>query len=122
MSEENIKDLLGQAISAIYTDLVVDEYNFDHTEETYDIEITHKKRNKKIRIGFRDVGKKRNFDMIPLYVVNAPLGLIEIFTTFVQVYWDSKENNRTIMESLAAMLTDEMSDLDIKIKEEKLVQ
>jgi hypothetical protein len=122
MSEENIKDLLDQAISAIYIDLVVDDYNFDDAEETYDIELTHQKRDKKIRIGFRDVGKKRNFDMIPLYVVNAPLGLIEIFTTFVQVYWDSKENNRTIMESLAAMLTDEMSELDIKIKEEKLVQ
>jgi len=122
MAEENIKDLLDQAISAIYTDLVVNDYNFDDAEETYDIELTHQKRDKKIRIGFRDIGKKRNFDMIPLYVVNAPLGLIEIFTTFVQVYWDSKENNRTIMESLSAMLTDEMSELDVKIKEEKLVQ
>jgi hypothetical protein len=122
MAEENIKDLLDQAISAIYTDLVVNDYNFDDAEETYDIQLTHQKRDKKIRIGFRDIGKKRNFDMIPLYVVNAPLGLIEIFTTFVQVYWDSKENNRTIMESLSAMLTDEMSELDVKIKEEKLVQ
>ena len=122
MAEENIKDLLDQAISAIYTDLVVNDYNFDDAEETYDIELTHQKRDKKIRIGFRDIGKKRNFDMIPLYVVNAPLGLIEIFTTFVQVYWDSKENNRTIMESLSAMLTDEMSEVDVKIKEEKLVQ
>jgi hypothetical protein len=122
MAEENIKDLLDQAISAIYTDLVVNDYNFDDAEETYDIELTHQKRDKKIRIGFRDIGKKRNFDMIPLYVVNAPLGLIEIFTTFVQVYWDSKENKRTIMESLSAMLTDEMSELDVKIKEEKLVQ
>lgn len=122
MPEENIKELLDQAISAVYTDLVVNDYNFDDAEETYDIELTHQKRDKKIRIGFRDIGKKRNFDMIPLYVVNAPLGLIEIFTTFVQVYWDSRANNRTIMESLAAMLTDEMSEPDVKIKEEKLVQ
>lgn len=122
MSEENIKELLDQAISAVYVDLVVDDYSFDDENETYDIEITHKKRDKKIRIGFRDVGKKRNFEMIPLFVVNAPLGLIEIFTTFVQVYWDAKDNDRTIMESLAAMLTDEMADLDVKIKEEKLVQ
>lgn len=122
MPEENIKELLDQAISAVYTDLVVNDYNFDDAEETYDIELTHQKRDKKIRIGFRDIGKKRNFDMIPLYVVNAPLGLIEIFTTFVQVYWDSRANNRTIMESLAAMLTDEVSEFDVKIKEEKLVQ
>lgn len=122
MSEENIKELLDQAISAIYVDLVVDDYSFDEDNETYDIELTHKQRDKKIRIGFRDSGKRRDFDVIPLNTFNAPLGLIEIFTTFVQIYWDSRENNRTVMESLAAMLTDEVADLDLKIKEEKLVQ
>jgi len=122
MSEENIKELLDQAISALYVDLVVDEYSFDDENETYDIEISHKKRDKKIRIGFRDVGKKRNFEMIPLFVVNAPLGLIEVFTTFVQVYWDAKANNRTIMESLAAMITDEIGNINLEIEEEKLVQ
>jgi cytoskeletal protein RodZ len=122
MAEENIKNLLDQAIQATYVDLELADYNFNEEEQTYDIELTHKKTNKTIRIGFRDKAKKRNFDLIPLYVVNAPLGLIEIFTTFVHVYWDSKQNNRTMMESLAAMVTDEMADLDIPIKEEKLVQ
>jgi hypothetical protein len=123
MSKENIKELLEQAISAVYNNLTLDEYSFDEEAEVYDMELTNNIGNKKkIRIGFRDVGKKRNFDIIPLYVMNAPLGLVEIFTTFVQVYWDARENNRTIMESLAAMLTDEMSELDLKIKEEKLVQ
>jgi hypothetical protein len=122
MAEENIKNLLDQAIQATYVDLELADYNFNEEEQAYDIELTHKKTNKTIRIGFRDKAKKRNFDLIPLYVVNAPLGLIEIFTTFVHVYWDSKQNNRTMMESLAAMVTDEMADLDIPIKEEKLVQ
>ncbi len=122
MAEENIKNLLNQAIQATYVDLELADYNFNEEEQAYDIELTHKKTNKTIRIGFRDKAKKRNFDLIPLYVVNAPLGLIEIFTTFVHVYWDSKQNNRTMMESLAAMVTDEMADLDIPIKEEKLVQ
>jgi hypothetical protein len=125
MGEENIKELLEQAINAVYNNLTLDEYNFDEEAEVYDMELTNNIGNKKkIRVGFRDIGKKRNFDVIPLYVMNAPLGLVEIFTIFVQVYWDARENDRTIMESLAAMISDEISDSDLqlKIKKEKLVQ
>jgi hypothetical protein len=119
---QEIQDLLEQAISAIYTDLKLESYNFDSEEEVYDIELTHLTANKKIRIGFKDGSKKRNFDVIPLHAMNAPLGLIEIFTTFLNVYWHAEEHNQTILESLSEMLSGEISETNLEIDTEKLVQ
>jgi hypothetical protein len=81
-----IKTLLEQAISTMYVNIIVEDYNFDTQDENYSIELTHTTGNRTIRIGCRDVGRKRNFDIIPINAINAPLGLIEIFTTFLAVF------------------------------------
>ena len=119
---EDVKGLLEQAISALYVDLAIQDYSFDTEEEIYTIDLIHKPKNKKIHIGFRDSGKRRDFDVIPLNTVNAPLGLIEICLTFLRVYWDAQQKNQTILESLAEMLEEEVQDVNLTTKEEKLVQ
>lgn len=118
--DAEIRDLLTQAIDAVYKDLKLESYSFDHEEETYDIEVFHTTTKKTIRIGFKDGGKRRDFDVIPLFVVNAPLGLIEIFVTFLKVYWHARDNHQTILESLSELVSDELVGIDTE--EEKLVQ
>lgn len=118
--DSEVRDLLIQAIDAVYKDLKLEHYSFNEEEETYDIELFHKTSNKAIRIGFKDTGKRRDFDVIPLHAMNAPLALIEIFTTFLKVYWHAKDNEQTILESLSEMLKDEVTGLDLE-DEEKLV-
>jgi len=118
--DTEIRDLLIQAIDAVYKDLKLEHYSFNEEEETYDIELFHKTSRKVIRIGFKDSGQRRDFDVIPLHAVNAPLGLIEIFTTFLKVYWHAQDNHQTILESLSEMISDEVAGLDLK-DEEKLV-
>lgn len=119
--KREITDFLTQAIDTAYRDLKLEHYSFDEATEAYDIQLTHTKSNKMIRIGFKDTAKKRDFDVIPIHSINAPLGLIEIFTTFLKVYWHAQENKQTIVESLATLVSDELEDLGL-IDEEKLVQ
>jgi hypothetical protein len=117
---DETRELLVQAISALYRDLRLEKYSFDQESEIYDLELVHTKTDKVIRIGFRDKGKRRDFDVIPIQASNAPLGLIQIFTTFVHVYWHAEENNQSILESLSELVADEIAPLDIE-EEEKIV-
>lgn len=120
--EKDIKDFLTEAINATYKDLEIQNYKFDMTEELYDIGILHKPTKREIRIGFRDTDRRRDFDIIPLQIQNAPLGLIEIVTTFLQVYWYAKESEQTITEALLEMASAEVRNKYNDEDEEKLVQ
>ena len=118
-----IRNLLTQAINASYKDLEIVSYKFDAKEEYYKLEIHHKTTEKVIRISFRDTGKKRDFDVIPLQIQNAPLALVQIFTTFLMVFWHAQENSQTLTEALLELASDQLNDLDdIDIDNEKLVQ
>jgi hypothetical protein len=120
--DNEIKDFLTEAINTIYKDLDIQTYSFDTIEELYDIDILHKPTNRQIRIGFRDTDKKRDFDIIPLQTQNAPLGLIEIITTFLKVFWYAEESNQTITEALLELAAQEVVNSYEEYEEEKLVQ
>ncbi len=117
-----IIDFLTDAINSIYKDLKIQTYNFDTVEELYDIDILHTPTNRQIRIGFRDTDKKRDFDIIPLQTQNAPLGLIQIITTFLEVFWYAEESNKTITDALLEMASQEIVNKYQVDDEEKLVQ
>lgn len=122
--EKDVVDFLTEAINAVYKDIVVESYNFDLEEEVYDIELFHKDSKKTIRIGFRDNQKRRDFDVIPLHAMNAPLGLLEIFASFLGVYWNAKKKGQTMHESLSELVSDTLQEIAEKFKdeeEEKLV-
>jgi hypothetical protein len=121
MDDQKIKDFLTQAINASYKDLTLTNYELNLNEEKYLLDLLHTKTERNIRIGFHDSARKRDFDIIPIQSHNAPLGLIQIFTTFITVLWHAEENNQTIEESLLALATDELKDL-YDYEEEKLVQ
>lgn len=118
--EKEVRDFITEAVNAVYKNVVLENYSFDLKEEVYDIELYHKDSGKTIRIGFRDGGKKRNFDVIPLHAMNAPLGLIEIFTSMMSVYWNAKEKKQTMQESLSDMISSVLEEFEVE--EEKLVQ
>jgi hypothetical protein len=111
------KALLTQAIDNAYKDLQLNEMDFNTEEEYYEIQLTHTKSNRQISIALRDSQRQRDFDIIPLHAKNAPLGLIEIFTTFLHVFWHAKDNNNTMEESLIELINDDQDE-----EEEKLVQ
>lgn len=117
--EKEVRDFITEAVNAVYKNVVLENYNFDLKEEVYDIELYHKDSGKTIRIGFQDGAKRRNFDVIPLHAMNAPLGLIEIFTSMMRVYWDAKEKKQTMQESLSDLVSSVFEELE---EEEKLVQ
>jgi hypothetical protein len=117
---DDIQLMLTDAVNGVYKDLVVESYNFNLEEESYDIELYHKTTNKKISIGFRDTKKRRDFDIIPLHAMNAPLSLIELFTAFLKVYWHAQEHQQTMQESLIELVDKELS--EFQTEEEKLVQ
>ena len=119
--DKDIKDFLTEAINTMYKDLAIQNYIFDTKEELYEIEILHTPTNRQIRIGFRDSDRRRDFEIIPLQTQNAPLGLIEIITTFLEVFWYAKENNQTITEALLEMASQEIVNIYLD-DEEKLVQ
>lgn len=118
---DDTKELLVQAISAVYRDLRLENYSFNKETEVYDLELLHTKTDKVIRIGFRDKGKKRDFDVIPIQASNAPLGLIQIFTTFVHVYWHAQENNQSILDSLGDLIEDEITSVQMQEEEEEKI-
>jgi hypothetical protein len=119
--DAEIRNLLTQAINASYKDLEIVSYNFNDKEEYYKLEIHHKTTEKAIRISFRDTGKKRDFDVIPLQIQNAPLGLVQIFTTFLMVFWHAQEHSQTLTEALLELASHEFDEFDA-IDNEKLVQ
>lgn len=119
--DAEIRNLLTQAINASYKDLEIVSYKFDSKEEYYKLEIHHKTTEKSIRISFRDTGQKRDFDVIPLQIQNAPLGLVQIFTTFLMVFWHAQEHSQTLTEALLELASDEFNEFD-KIDNQKLVQ
>jgi hypothetical protein len=121
MDNQKIKDFLTEAINASYKGLKITNYHFDLNEEKYDLDLLHTKTENNIRIGFRDSGKRRDFDIIPIQSQNAPLGLIQIFTTFITVLWHAEENDQTIEEALIELAGDELLEL-YEYEEEKLVQ
>jgi hypothetical protein len=84
--DKDIKEFLTTAINSVYKDLEITSYTFDIDKERYGIELFHTTTERQIRIEFRDASKKRDFDVIPLQAQNAPLGLIEIITTFLKVF------------------------------------
>lgn len=123
--DKEIKDFLTTAVNSVYKDLEITNYKFDIDKERYDIDMLHTTTERQIRIGFRDASKRRDFDVIPLQVQNAPLGLIEIITTFLKVFWHANEKDQTITEALVELAQEEMLnkfDSDTDDEEEKLVQ
>jgi hypothetical protein len=119
--DTEMRNLLTQAINASYKDLEITSCKFDSEEEYYKIDIHHKTTEKTIRISLRDTGKKRDFDVIPLQIQNAPLGLVQIFTTFLMVFWHAQDNCQTMKEALIELASDQFED-DDTINNEKLVQ
>lgn len=118
--DTEIRQLLTQAINASYKDLEILSYKFDAKEEYYKLEIHHKTTEKAIRISFRDTGHKRDFDVIPLQTQNAPLGLIQIFTTFLMVFWHAQKHSQTLSEALIELASNKSDHFDNN-EEKKLV-
>jgi hypothetical protein len=110
--DDNLKDFLTQAVDATYKGLELKHYDFDTNTEKYDIHWYHTDTDRDISIALRDSGKRRDFDVIPLQAHNAPLGLIEIYTTFLQVFWFSHDNKVTFEEALIQLASSVAEDLD----------
>lgn len=119
--KEDIKGFLEQAVNASYKGLLLKHYNFNTTEELYEIHWTHAEGDRDISIGLRDVSKRRDFDVIPIQVRNAPLGLIEIYTTFLQVLWFANDNDVTFETALLSLANDASSDYKFNAETDKTV-
>lgn len=119
--KEDIKGFLEQAVNASYKGLVLKKYNFDAQEEFYEIHWTHEDGKRDISIGLRDVSRRRDFDVIPIQARNAPLGLIEIYTTFLQVLWFANDNDVTFETALLSLANDVSNEFEFDTDVDKTV-
>jgi hypothetical protein len=109
---KDVISFLQQAIDGSYKSLEIKHCQVDTEKEIYDLYLLHGETNREIHIGFRDSGKRRDFEIIPLQTKNAPLGLIQIYTTFLNVWWHSQENHITFEEALVDLAHDAMNEYD----------
>jgi hypothetical protein len=112
---KDVINFLQQAIDGSYKSLEIKHCQVDSEKEIYDLYLLHEETNREIHIGFRDSGKRRDFEIIPLQTQNAPLGLIQIYTTFLNVWWHSQENNITFEEALVDLAHDAMDEYDDEV-------
>jgi len=112
---KDVISFLQQAIDGSYKRLEIKHCKVDTEKEIYDLYLLHAETNREIHIGFRDSGKRRDFEIIPLQTQNAPLGLIQIYTTFLNVWWHSQENNLTFEEALVDLAHDAMNEYDDEV-------
>ena len=112
---KDVISFLQQAINGSYKNLEIQHCKVDTNEQLYDLHLLHGETDREIHIGFRDSGKRRDFEIIPLQAQNAPLGLIEIYTTFLNVWWHSEENNITFEEALVNLASTVVDDAEHEI-------